>query len=280
LLYSDYIIPTGGSSQTYYLLKAGGDNVRVTGLRLRGPPTFVGSNDISTYAYSLYVGMLSYGYDFEVDNNEIYRQDYVGVKSSWGANGYVHHNYIHNNTRDGLGYGVVLDGPSYALIEANLFDFNRHSISGSGYPGQNYTASYNLVNENGIGQQFDMHGGADRGDGTDIAGDRIEMYGNTFYKVTNKRYVPPPGTKVGAIGIRGIPTDGAYIYNNYFFYDDYEDGIHQQNAFGNMFVYDNCYLGLTFNLSNGINTYSASVVSGGVTDTSQTRNLNINAPLP
>ena len=45
----------------------------------------------------------------------------------------MHHNFIHHNQYNGLGYGVC-HGSAYSLIEANLFDANRHSIAGTGVP--------------------------------------------------------------------------------------------------------------------------------------------------
>ena len=41
---------------------------------------------------------------------------------------YIHHNYIHHEQDRGEGYGVNLYGGS-ALIEANLFDYNRHDVT-------------------------------------------------------------------------------------------------------------------------------------------------------
>ena len=83
---------------------------------------------------------------------------------------YIHHNNIHHCQRSGLGYGVALDEAD-AIIEANLFDWCRHAIAGTGSPGTSYEARYNIHLENASSHCFDMHGGGDRGDGTNIAGD-------------------------------------------------------------------------------------------------------------
>ena len=45
---------------------------------------------------------------------------------------YIHHNYIHHNQARGEGYGVNLYGGN-ALIEANIFDYNRHDVTGAGH---------------------------------------------------------------------------------------------------------------------------------------------------
>ena len=50
-----------------------------------------------------------------------------------------------------------------------------------------------------------MHGGSDRKDGTEIAGERILIHHNTFLN-----------PKVRPIALRGKPSDKAEIYNNWF----------------------------------------------------------------
>jgi hypothetical protein len=79
----------------------------------------------------------------------------------------IHDNYIHHNQHDGgHGYGVNVSYGAYALIEKNVFDFNRHAITSDGSNGSGYLAYRNLVLENGGWQDwgyfhthmFDMHG--------------------------------------------------------------------------------------------------------------------------
>ena len=62
----------------------------------------------------------------------------------------IHDNYIHHNQRAGReGYGVSINVGAYALIERNVFDWNRHAIKGGGSPGTGYAAYRNLVLKNG-----------------------------------------------------------------------------------------------------------------------------------
>jgi len=58
------------------------------------------------------------------------------------------------------GYGVGVCGGAHALIERNVFDYNRHAITSGREDGRvGYRAYRNLVLSNGTGdQQFDMHG--------------------------------------------------------------------------------------------------------------------------
>ena len=166
----------------------------------------------------------------EVDNCQLWGWSHAAVFLKRGAvDAHIHHNFIHHNQRSGLGYGVCLD-QSNALIEANLFDFCRHHIAGTGRPGTGYEARYNLVLENANGHSFDMHGGADRKDGADIAGDRINIHHNTF-----------KATSVRAIVIRGRPTQSVDIHHNWFLHAEPKSVIAQTNAAGNMNIGPNQY---------------------------------------
>jgi hypothetical protein len=74
---------------------------------------------------------------------------------------------------------------------------------------------------------FDMHGGRDRKDGTDIAGTSIEIYNNTFRA---------PQTPVV---IRGVPQEKCDVHHNWF-------GKHAEpgkavRAAGKTNVYANAY---------------------------------------
>jgi hypothetical protein len=139
----------------------------------------------------------------EVDNCEISAFAHGGIFLSNGEGHHIHHNYIHHCQYNGLGYGVVHDTAS-SLIEFNVFDSNRHSIAGTGRPGCGYIARHNLELGVSLSHCFDMHGGRDRKDGTDIAGTVIEIYSNTFRA---------PNT---SIVIRGVPEKKCEVYNNWF----------------------------------------------------------------
>lgn len=214
---------------------AGGERVRVTGLRLRGPDQKRRTEQMrKLYKEGRYYsipnsdGIISTHPHLEVDNCELWGWSHAGVFLKRGAlKAHIHHNNIHHNQRSGLGYGVCLDQAD-ALIEANLFDWCRHHIAGTGRPGTSYEARYNLVLENANGHSFDMHGGRDRKDGTDIAGDSIKIHHNTFR-----------ATGVRAFVIRGRPQQSAQIHHNWFLHSDTKRAVAQTNAVGNMNVYRN-----------------------------------------
>lgn len=182
-----------------------GSGVRITGIRLRGPDSEIGS---STYQYELYSGIVSSQSGvIEVDNCEIYNWSEAGVMVYLTPNGYVHHNYIHHCRRSGLGYGVSVAGGT-AVIEANLFDYNRHSIMGTrGYPVSNYEARYNYVLEHANGTPFDVHGGNDVSSSSVPAGGTITIHHNTFKETGHT-----------PVNIRGVPSNGAKAYANWVQY--------------------------------------------------------------
>jgi len=167
----------------------------------------------------------------------------VEIKSAQGAR--VHHNVIqynrrheHNNTcgphNYGLGYGVVI-GPGRVMIEANVFDHNRHDIASDGSPGALYTATYNLVLDGAVEQSFDVHGGKDRHDCTNIAGTAFVIHHNTFLQ-----------SHKPAVRMRGIPVTGAWIYKNQTRDGDQGDAFNQINSSGNFTVEDNATNGNLF----------------------------------
>ncbi len=73
--------------------------------------------------------------NFEVDNNELRGWAWASVSLRQANAANIHHNYIHHNQARGEGYGVCLYGGN-ALIEANLFDYNRHDVTGAGMSGR------------------------------------------------------------------------------------------------------------------------------------------------
>ena len=108
---------------------------------------------------------------------------------------------INWNSIDGT--GICHDGAE-SCIERNLFDFNRHSIAGTGCPGTGYEAAHNVELGDSLSHCFDMHGGRDRRDGTDIAGTWFRIHHNTF------RAVQTP------IVIRGTPEREGVVEYNWF----------------------------------------------------------------
>jgi hypothetical protein len=177
----------------------------------------------------------------EIDNNEIYgwRGSAVDVRdprrrlhlSNYNAVR-VHDNFIHHNQHYRReGYGVSVHDSGYALIERNVFDYNRHAIASGGTPGIGYFAHSNLVLEHGglnsgtlnlHTHQFDVHGTESCclaelycGD----AGERFEFRYNTI--------MYDHGT---AIKVRGKPSQGALAEFNVFKHPDEWGGCLNDSA--------------------------------------------------
>jgi hypothetical protein len=202
------------------MLATGGDNVRLTGLRFGG--AYSGTDRIAGMGSFLSANH----YALQVDNCEISGFSNCGVSVGRGAmKTNIHHNYIHHCQRAGYGYGVSVVGGANVHVIANIFDYCRHHIASTGSPGTGYEAAWNLILENAIGSHFDMHGGRDRGDNTDIAGDWMHIHHNTFVGIRRN------------VGIRGTPCGGADIHNNWF-----PQAIEQAvSATGNTRVFNNVW---------------------------------------
>lgn len=230
LLYSD-------SMETLPLFLIYGENVRITGLRLKGPDMkrrteqMKKLNSEKNY-YSLPNSRCieTYYARLEVDNCEIYGWSHAAISlNKGGYNSHIHHNYIHHNQRHGLGYGVLVNKCN-ALIEANVFDYCRHHINGSGYKGTSYEARFNQIKENSSNHNFDMHSIYDSKEKMYIAGDKINIHHNTFMS-----------TSYPAVQLRGKPNELAEIHHNLFYHKDQTKAVSQINNEGNMSVFKNKY---------------------------------------
>lgn len=264
------------------LFDISGDNVRITGVRIEGPDhSRVAPEDEEP---DKGIGILVYAdINIEIDHNEIYGWSQAAVRvndcdgKDWcpspegrmlpseNPNAVrIHDNYIHHNQHVGKnGYGVSMHDGAYALIERNVFDWNRHAIASAGSPGNGYAAYRNLVLKNGgyhdtysacdipnwvallspaaaaakalcflgIGpsythytHQFDMHGTETCGLGHLDCGDG----GHSIY-IRHNTFLYTAGN---AIKLRGIPEVGMFIGANVFAHDSWDDAVVQTEKIG------------------------------------------------
>ena len=201
--------------ETPVMIRPSGPGVRISGLRIRGPNpkryldhhrrSFGKGGEGRSYYYKFPTsnGIQARHPRLEVDNCEISAFAHAGIYLIAGEGHRIHHNFIHHCQYNGLGYGVCHNIAS-SLMEHNEFNWNRHSIAGTGRPGCSYVARRNIEGGVSLSHCFDMHGGLDRKDGTDIAGTEIEIYNNTFRA---------PQTPVV---IHGVPQEGCEIHHNWF----------------------------------------------------------------
>ena len=156
--------------------------------------------------------------DVEITNCEFEGFSHSAIFVTNAKNVVINLNDIHHNQRWGLGYGIVLNLESSATITRNTFDYNRHSIAGTGHSGQSYEASYNEFGVHHIDTPLDMHGGKDRGDNTQIAGKRVIIHHNNI-----------SGTSVPAFTHRGIAEESVDFYSNTLYFKDHEKAISYTN---------------------------------------------------
>jgi len=224
--------------QTKGIIRPTGPGARVTGIRLQGPNpnrhldhhhrSFAEGRG-HEYYYKLPTsdGIISDQDRTRVDNCEISGFSLGGVNLKHGVDNHVHHCHIHHCQYQGLGYGVCIDIAT-VTIERNLFNYNRHSIAGTGRENSGYIARHNVELGESLSHCFDMHGGRDREDGTDVAGSKIEIHHNTF-RVPNKT----------PIVIRGTPTEPAEVHHNWFpMHDSKETAVRCET---NVNITDNVY---------------------------------------
>jgi hypothetical protein len=197
------------------LIRVTGPGARLTGLRLQGPNPRrciehhtrafrEGHGRDYYYRFPTSSGIETEVDRLRVDNCELAGFSHSAVHLLNGTGHVVQHCFIHHNQYQGLGYGVCHDTAD-SLVEGNLFDANRHSIAGTGKPGCAYEARHNVELGTTLSHCFDMHGGRDRKDDTDIAGTWMHVHHNTF-RARGRR----------AIVVRGTPEKEVRVEHNWF----------------------------------------------------------------
>lgn len=203
------------------LFKVYSDDVRVTGLRLRGPR--FGYYDPGNYSAHESQGLWLLGENCEVDNCQIFGWSVAGVSVGSRNRPYrahVHHNSIHDNAMEGYGYGVNLYN-GHSLIEHNYFDMNRHSICGFGFETNGYEARRNLVGPKTASHAFDMHGLQESTSATsNVAGGNVHVHHNTFRFTEDVL-----GRPQEAVTIRGVPAGRVLMEKNWFAHPEKPDGV-------------------------------------------------------
>jgi hypothetical protein len=214
----------------------GGDNVRITGLRIRGPHSTFGGN----YGDNVRCAITETNKNgLEVDNCEIYYWSYAAVafensaSGTWSGN--VHHNYIHHIAGEGYGYGVMV-AYGDVLIEANHFDYTRHAVIGEGCPGEKFEYRYNYYGENSLNPVLDCHRDCGGWSAGGVSGRLYLVHHNTIEYGGSVTY-----------NLYGTPSEGAYIYNNRF-----AQGVQALNGPTRIYMTNN-YVGGTFYSQGPVN---------------------------
>jgi hypothetical protein len=188
------------------------NDIRLTGLRLRGPSRSTDQNQTEA------IGVISFEANLRniIDHNDVSDWPYIGVMTkahdsqplnstcdpkakndpqTRPTTAFVARNFIHHNMEEEAGYGTETDYGAYPFVFGNTFVSNRHAIAaGKGTAHTAYRAWYNLVLssaplQHGIfhTHDFDMHGLGDNGFGG-IGGDYIDIYRNTFFATNRNNF--------------------------------------------------------------------------------------------
>ncbi len=232
------------------LLDVGGDNVRISGIRIEGAD--MGVSDLGEKAQAIFIVSRL---NVEIDHNEIsgFSGSAVGVADDWSEIDpikdydavHIHDNFIHHNQSLGRhGYGVTVGNGAYVTIEQNVFDWNRHAIAGDGSDGSGFRAYRNLVLEHGglhrwipfpgtwvRTHQFDMHGQENCGV-WDLFSDSLYNCGTAGHDM-EVRYNSFLYTAGKAVKLRGTPQfgpNGAKVMFNVFAHDSMDEAIGQTES--------------------------------------------------
>ena len=214
---------TGGGAPNG-LLDVRDRDIRITGLRFRGPSASTDDDGVDAKAI---VAHMAAG-NLIVDRSELSQWTTCAVCGQEDGAPSVNdcnltevdrpldlrviRNYIHNNEMQNAGYGVATNASSNAWVLGNTFIANRHAIKSGGEAHAQYRAWYNLVlsyapqqTQYVLGtwytQDFDVHGMGDNGFGG-RGGQYFEIAGNTFL-ATNRQNFDLRGESCQPVDFRG-----------------------------------------------------------------------------
>jgi hypothetical protein len=219
-----------------FVIAEGTDDIRITGLRIRGPSRQTDQGHPSARCIGTWEAnarnIVDHDDISDFPNNGVFVQSHdVPPPADAGAGtldptttcdhsssdpqrrattAFVARNFIHHNRMEEAGYGVESYRGAYPFVYGNTFVSNRHSIAaGFGTAHTAWRAWSNLVLSDAPLQHglfhthdFDMHGMGTNGFGG-LGGDYVDIYQNTFF-----------GTNRHNFELRGTPCDYAEYHDN------------------------------------------------------------------
>ncbi len=231
-----------GYNQTMLIID--GSDVRITGLRMRGPSRSTNENPKAIGIMFDRDKLLFHG--SIIDHNDMSDWTVSAIKVLGGdlskecqagddnagslrENVRVTRNFLHHNRMQGEGYGVETKQGGNTFIDGNTFLSNRHAIAAGGEARTIYRAWHNLVLSDAPCQKkagicfwythdFDMHG-----TGNDVfypsgfggtGGQYVEIARNTFL-----------GTNRANFDLRGEPCHLAEFHHNVSLRKTYDDAV-------------------------------------------------------
>lgn len=213
-----------GSGYERPVFKVIGTGVRFTGFRFQGPFGEVGLYDPTGVLTRKKWGISSHYNNTVIDNMELYNWPSGAVVLSryatvgfYGPNQFsdghlYHHNYVHNNKQNSWGYGIDTQFAE-SDVYANLFEENRHDITGRGDDLTGITAYCNTVMPGGTHHNFDMH--------RDPSSSSTDGVSGKYFYIHHNDFGDDGSTRSGInneenIRITGIPVDSCTVQYNKF----------------------------------------------------------------
>ncbi|WP_109299987.1 T9SS type A sorting domain-containing protein [Aquimarina sp. AU474] len=215
-----FTVSESNINKTGFILK---DGSRLSGVRLKG--LILNPESHVSDGASKNIGVkINNANNIFIDNCEISHWT-IGISVDnidLAKNINIHNNFIHRNMTNGLGYGIYVGDNTYLNIYKNIFDYNRHSVAGGGFPNSGYNILRNLFLTNRTSQnmhEIDMHGCRkssicqERYQDCFAAGGIIEIAFNHF--ATDIAHHNSISNRYPNISIAGEP-ENATIHNNHF----------------------------------------------------------------
>jgi type II secretory pathway pseudopilin PulG len=273
------LIYTNDFDRRYDLFVVEGSNVRIEGLRIRGPSTsedeshtvvgirvraaypagtplgvsrqvLIRGNELSAWpgAAVAVSGAIDYADCFDdlpVADQTI--RPWHAIAKTQASQIAIVGNYIHHNLRHNHGYGVVVGDGAYATVQANIFEYNRHAIASSGSPYSGYSARYNYNLESTNFQNvapligsWPTHYDMHGCEGGD-GGDGGEWVEVAYNTIRGDQDIAVGLGVRKAFRIRGTPRDSAWFVENVLVHDDFGDAIDYYGSGERVFVEGNSF---------------------------------------
>lgn len=274
------LLYTNSIDGPYSLFVVRGNDVRISGLRFRGPkhPDQGRSSSLPKVnaIEVLQSPVLGTGKNVTITDNELWAFTDAAVavhgivrqkrveEVDLGLPLYGHeqaglvwvaHNFMHHNAREGAGYGVNVSRGAVASVFGNVFDYNRHAVASDGAPFTSYIAQHNYVLSGGY--TVDFHDDIDIpycasywNQHFDVHGTGKDGYGGVAGAYFDISHNTVRGEQDYCFGVRtrpvfmlrGEPMIGAYFHDNAVVHDNASEAVHKKGGdWSRMFIGPNQY---------------------------------------
>jgi FG-GAP-like repeat len=285
------LIYTNEFDRDYALFVVEGSNVRIEGLRIRGPSTsedesysvagirvraaypsgtptgvsrhvVIRGNELSAWPWAAVsvAGAIETDCFYDLPPEQQSARPWYAMTKNDADQIAIVGNYIHHNLRHNLGYGVVVGEGAYASIQANIFEYNRHAVASDGAPYTGYVARYNynlqatnFQNVAGPIGSWPTHYDMHGCEGGD-GGDGGEYVQIVYNTIRGEQDIAFGIGVRKAFRIRGVPRDSAWFLENVLVHDDFGDAIDYYGSGEHVHVDGNSF-DVDHSLENGVGDF-------------------------